>query len=268
MDTVETERIKVRLAETPEEILAAQKLRYKVFFEEDGAKSSVRAGESAIDTHGKKIDTDEFDAHADILIAIDKAAGPDPDAYVVGTYRLMRRKGAAAAGKWYSQAEFDVEKFDSVEGEILELGRSCVAKEYRSAKVMKMMWNALAAYMFDHGIVLMFGCGTFIGTDPGKFAHALSYLYYWHREKGALATRARGGCAHRMDLLPKDRVDAKLAMRQIPALIKGYLRVGAKVGGQCWIDYGFNGVDVCIIFKTKNLRPDYKRHYERMKCKR
>ncbi|MDR1009363.1 MAG: GNAT family N-acetyltransferase [Rickettsiales bacterium] len=265
LDDIKNDRLEVRLAKTPAEILAAQRLRYHVFFEEDGVTNTTRAGDTAIPTHGEKIDIDEFDAVCDHLIAIDLTTNRPAEQSIVGTYRLMRKEGRAKIGKWYSETEFNVEKFNTLEGEILELGRSCVAKSHRNRLTMQMMWNALAAYMFDYKIELMFGCGTFLGTNPDEYADALSYLYYNHVETGAMKISAKGENARPMNLLPKDEIDEAKAMAQMPTMIKGYIRIGARISDSCWIDWGFNGFDVCIIFETKNLRADYLKHYERMK---
>jgi putative hemolysin len=265
IDNIKNERIEVRLAKNAEEIVASQRLRYKVFFEEEGVKSLDRG--DGIDTSAQILkehrDFDEFDPYCDHLVAIDRNAGAKPDDYIVGTYRLMRKDGKKRIGKWYSQTEFDVEKFDAAEGEILELGRACVRADHRDRRTMQMMWNALAAYMFDYDIKIMFGCGTFLGTDPGKYKQALSYLYYNCVARGELEITAKGENARPMDLLPESEVDPAAAMNEIPTMIRGYIRAGAKVSNSLWIDWGFNGFDVCIIFEMKDLKDKYLKHYER-----
>jgi putative hemolysin len=209
IDNVKNERIEVRIAKNTEEIAAAQRLRYKVFFEEEGVKNLDRG--DGIDTSAQIFkehrDFDEFDPYCDHLIAIDRRLGDEPDDYIIGTYRLMRKEGKKRIGKWYSQTEFDVEKFDSVHGEILELGRSCVRSDHRDKQTMQMMWNALAAYMFDYDIKIMFGCGTFLGTDPSKYRQALSYLHYNCVARGALEITAKGENARPLNLLPESEVD-------------------------------------------------------------
>ena len=193
----------------------------------------------------------------------DKNAGNNPEDYVIGTYRLMRKVGAKGVGKWYSQAEFDVEKFNDYDGEVLELGRACVHKDFRSKVVMQMLWNGLAAYMFDFDIKLMFGCGSFLGTDVNSAKEALSYLYYNHTADGKLEINARTENAVPYPLVPKEEIDERKAFISLPTMIKGYLRVGCKVSKSIFVDYSFNTFDVCIIFETKNLKQSYLEHYEK-----
>lgn len=256
LDKVQNDKIQIRLVKNKEELIAAQKLRYKIFFEECGATSSNPQVEI------EKRDFDEFDDFCDHLIAIDKNAGDNPEDYIIGTYRLMRKDGAKKCGKWYSQTEFEVEKFNDYEGEVLELGRSCVAQNHRTKLVMQMLWNGLAAYMFDYDIKLMFGCGSFHGTDLNEYKQALSYLHYNFITSGKLDISAKGENKRAMDLLPKEEVDDKKALLEIPTMIKGYLRAGAKIGNSVWIDWDFNCFDVCIIFEMKDLRAKYLKHYE------
>ena len=255
LDKVQNDKIEIRIIKNEAELHAAQRLRYRVFFEECGAKASPQV-------EAEKRDFDEFDDYCDHLIAVDKNAGDNPDDYIIGTYRLMRKDGAKRCGKWYSQTEFDVEKFSDYDGEVLELGRSCVSADHRTKLVMQMLWNGLAAYMFDYDIKLMFGCGSFHGTDLNEYKQALSYLYYNCVATGNLDITAKGKNKRDMKLLAKDEVDDKEAIRQIPTMIRGYLRAGAKVGNSVWIDWDFNCFDVCIIFEMKNLKENYLKHYE------
>lgn len=255
LDKIKNNKIEVRLIKNPEELIAAQKLRYKIFFEECGAKASPQV-------ELEERDFDEFDDYCDHLIAIDRLAGLNPEDYIIGTYRLMRKEGAAKCGKWYSQNEFEVEKFNDYDGEILELGRSCVAKAHRTQLVIRMLWNGLAAYMFDYDIKLMFGCGSFHGTNIEDYKDALSYLYYNKIVSGNLDIDAKGVNKRPMDLLPKESIDERKAMKEIPTMIKGYLRAGAKIGKSVWIDWDFNCFDICIIFEMKDLKSSYRKHYE------
>ncbi len=256
LENIKNNSFEVRLAKTKEEIIASQKLRYKIFFEEDGAKPSEQVLK-------EQRDFDEFDEYCDHLIAINRNAGDNPEDYIIGTYRLLRKDGAKKLGKWYSQSEFDVEKFMNYDGEVLELGRACVHKDFRTKIVMSMLWNGLAAYMFDYDIKLMFGCGSFLGVNVNEHKEALSYLYYNHVAGGDLEISARTKNAVPYPIIPKEEIDEKRAFLSLPTMIKGYLRVGCKVSKSIFVDYDFNTFDVCIIFETKNLRQDYLNHYEK-----
>ncbi len=256
LDNIKNEKFEVRLAKTPAEIVAAQKLRYEIFFEEDGATPSEQVLK-------EKRDFDEFDEYCDHLIAIDRTCGDNPEDYVIGTYRLLRKDGAKKLGKWYSSAEFDVEKFFDYDGEVLELGRACVHKDFRTKIVMQMLWNGLAAYMFDYEIKLMFGCGSFLGTNVDEHKEELSYLYYNHVAEGNLEINAKTKDAVPYPVIPREEIDEKRAFVKLPTMIKGYLRVGCKVSKSIFVDWSFNTFDVCIIFETKNLKQSYFDHYEK-----
>lgn len=257
LNNIKSEKFEVRLAKNKDEVVAAQKLRYEIFFEEEGAKPSEQV-------KLERRDFDEFDDFCDHLIAIDRTVGDNPEDYVIGTYRLMRKSGAKAVGKWYSQTEFNVEKFNDYDGEVLELGRACVKKEYRTKIVMQMMWNGLAAYMFDYEIKLMFGCGSFLGTNLDDYKQALSYLYYNAVADGELAIDAKTDDRREYPVLKREEVNDLDAFKQLPTMIKGYLRVGCRVSKSIYIDWGFNCFDVCIIFETKKLKQSYLDRYERI----
>ena len=266
--------LQVRLAKTPEEVDAAQALRYQVFYDEMGAIPSPEALVS-------KRDADGMDACCEHLLVLDHAR--EGSEKVVGTYRLIRREAAAKNGSFYSESEFDIGPLINFPGEILELGRSCIHKNYRNGTVMSILWKGLAAYMFRHDIRLMFGCASLHGTDIEKHAVPLSYLYHYHLAAPELRARALPDVYVNMNILPKEafdpeaafdslkfnniKLDPKAGQNSLPPLIKGYLRVGCAIGDGAYIDHQFNTTDVCIIFRTELITDRYLRHYERMEQK-
>jgi putative hemolysin len=245
----------VRLAETEAEMRAGQALRYRIFFDEMGARPSAAAAAS-------RLDADEYDAVADHLLVLDHARGRGVDA-VVGTYRLIRRPAAAQIGAFYSAAEYDIAPILAFPGEVLELGRSCVAAAYRDRMTMQLLWRGIAAYVFHHRIDLMFGCASLPGTDPDVLAVPLSYLAAHHLAPAALRPRALPERHVEMLRLPPGQVDQRAALRDLPPLIKGYLRLGGWVGDGAVIDHAFNTTDVCVVVKTDQVTDKYFRHYER-----
>ena len=182
---------------------------------------------------------------------------------VVGTYRLLRRRGAARLGGFYSAAEYDIAPLVAHPGEILELGRSCVDAAYRQRPAMQLLWSGIAAYVFHHDIALMFGCASLPGTDPGALALPLSYLYYYHLAPPALRPRALAERYVDMRRVAMGAIDAGRALNALPPLIKGYLRLGGFIGDGAVIDEQFNTTDVCILVKTDLITDKYSRHYER-----
>lgn len=267
-DTVNDMRLgslEVRLAREEAEVRAAQQLRYKVFYEEMQAVASpeIAAG---------RRDYDAFDEHCDHLLVLDNALPPEQR--IIGTYRLIRRSAAKKFGRFYSSDEYDISCLVDYPGEVLELGRSCVAVDYRTRSTMQLLWNGLAAYVFQHDIALMFGCASLPGIDPQQHKEALSYLYYHHLAPPGLRPKALPDRYVDMRLLPpesvnaedgieKVKVDPRMGGSNLPPLIKGYLRVGAYVGDGAVIDLQFNTTDVCIIVKTDLMTDRYMKHFER-----
>lgn len=245
----------LRLAESAAEIDAAQRLRFQVFYEEMGARADAAAAAS-------RRDSDEFDAVADHLVVLDHNLGDGAEA-VVGTYRMIRRPGAQKLGRFYSAAEYDIAPLLAFDGEVMELGRSCVAEAYRTRGTLQLLWRGIAAFVFRHRIDLMFGCASLPGTDLDALAPQLSYLRANHLAPPALRPRALADRFVEMDRLPPGAVNARAALGALPPLIKGYLRLGGFVGDGAVIDQQFNTTDVCIVVKTDQVTDKYYRHYER-----
>lgn len=243
--------LQVRLAETAADIDAVQALRYRVFYDEMGARPTDEMAR-------QRRDFDEFDAHCDHLIAIDHTLGE-----VIGTYRYIRRPTAKILGRFYSEAEYDLSKIVAFPGEILELGRSCVDARARNHATLQMMWRGNAAYVFHHKIDLMFGCASLPGTDPDALAEELTYLHLRHLAPPALRVRALPHRYVAMERLPAEAVNPRRALALLPPLVKGYLRLGGFVGDGAVIDQQFNTTDVAVVVQTDLVTEKYYRHYER-----
>jgi putative hemolysin len=256
-----SQQLEVRLASNEHEVSAAQRLRYRVFYEEMAARPRPEVA-------AERRDWDAFDAHCEHLVIIDRTQQPEGD--VVGTYRLLRRIGAAKVGGFYTATEFDIAPLIAHPGEILELGRSCVDRRYRTRAVMHHLWRGLAEYVIRNDIKLMFGCASLPGTDTAALAGALSYLHHYHLAPPALRARALEERYVAMALRPPSEIDpgAEIAVfderatiAALPPLIKGYLRVGGFVGDGAVIDHDFNTTDVCVIVATDRVTEKYLRHY-------
>ena len=246
----------LRLAETPAEVDAAQALRFQVFYREMGAQADAA-------TAAAERDADEFDAVADHLLVLDHDLGDGPGA-VVGTYRLIRRAGAAKLGRFYSESEYDISRLLAYPGEVMELGRSCVAAPYRTRGTLQLLWRGIAAYVYQYRIDLMFGCASLPGTDLDALAPQLSYLHANHLAPPALRPRALPARHVPMDRMPLGAAETRAALNDLPPLIKGYLRLGGFVGDGAVIDAQFNTTDVCIVVKTDLVTEKYAKHYERV----
>lgn len=248
--------LEVRLARNPAEIAAAQEVRYRVFYDELGARKHE------LDSMERR-DADRFDAICDHLLVFDTAlSGPD-HRRIVGTYRLLRQEAAAAAGGFYSDEEFELNKLISRHPgqRFLELGRSCVLPEYRSKRTIEVLWQGIWAYITYYKIGVMTGCASFHGTVPAAHAEALSFLAQNCRTSLDWDVRAVAGRYCAMDLMPGEAVSMKSALAAMPPLIKGYLRVGAKIGDGCVIDHQFGSVDVFIVMPVEEIAARYVSYY-------
>lgn len=245
----------VRLAQTSAEIEAAQALRFRVFYEEMSAHASPE-----MKALGR--DFDPFDEVCDHLLVLDRRRGEGPEG-IVGTYRLIRRSAAVKMGRFYSAAEYDIQKMIDYPGEVLELGRSCIARDARNTATMQMLWRGIALYAYHYNIQVMFGCASLPGVDPAQHAQALSYLYHHHLAPPEIRVRALPSRYVNMDMLEAGSYDPRKAMARVPPLIKGYLRLGGFVGDGAVIDHEFDSTDVFITVKTELVTEKYIRHYER-----
>lgn len=244
--------LEVRLAKDDREIEAIQRLRYQVFYEETASR--LMSPEMA----REKRDFDLFDEVCDHLIAIDHETGE-----VVGGYRLISEEAARAKGGFFTSHEFDLSRLNTYPGRKLELGRACVAVQYRTQRVMALLWQGIEGYIRHYNITLLFGCANFPGIDPSVFDQAFSFLYHFYLVPEWYRPIALPTFSAEMNRLPKEEINVRVAFRQLPPLVRGYLRLGGGVGQGIYIDHNFRSLDVCIVVETKKLAQRYVTHYAR-----
>ena len=252
--------LELRLALTRKDIRRAQKLRYNVFFEEMSAVAP---------THMRllKRDKDPFDRVCDHLLVIDHEYQSGPlkrkKSKVVGTYRLLRQDTADRNFGFYSASEFNISELcrKHPTQRFLELGRSCVLAPYRTKKIVELLWQGIWAYVLHHRIDVMFGCASLEGTDPNKLAEELSFMHHFCLARAPWLTTALPTRHVKMDILTKDKLDPKQALISLPPLIKGYLRLGAKIGNGAVVDYQFGTTDVLILMPVCEIDPKYIEYY-------
>lgn len=244
----------LRLARTPEDVAAAARLRYEVFVEELG-------GDGPLVDHKARQEKDRFDPYFDHLILVDERRAAEDR--VVGVYRLMRLDQAAEAGQFYSEDEYDLTLLRDSGRPLLELGRSCLHRDYRGGTAMMHLWQGLAAYVEEHGVEILFGVASFHGTDIAPLAEPLSLLHHRHLAPPEMRVRALPAHYQAMDLVPEDTIDRTAAMRAVPALIKAYLRLGGTVGEGAFIDRPFNTTDVCLVMDTARINDKMRALYTR-----
>ncbi|MEI4233907.1 GNAT family N-acetyltransferase [Roseovarius sp. D22-M7] len=248
--TAAAPQFRVKLAETESELRDAQGLRYEVFVAELGSDGPM------VD-HAARLERDRFDAFFDHLLLVDDARG----AAVVGVYRLLRGDQAQAAGQFYSEDEYDLAPLHRSGRTLMELGRSCLARPYRGGPGMYHLWQGVADYVATHGIEILFGVASFHGTDHATIAAPLSLLHHRYLAPPDMRVRARPAQFQRMDLVAEDALDPRCAMRQVPPLIKAYLRLGGYVGEGAYVDRLFNTTDVCLIMDTARLTARHRSIY-------
>ncbi|MDI1253635.1 GNAT family N-acyltransferase [Thermomonas sp.] len=248
------QQIEVRLARTGDEIAQAQRLRYEVFYEEYGA----RPDQAML---GSRLDVDPHDAIMDHLLVIDHARSAAAG-QVVGNYRLLPAERLGAGDAFYSSAEFDLAPLLGSGLRLLELGRSCVKREYRALPVLQMLWRGIAEYGASHRIELLFGCASLREGPERSIQAQLALLHHAYLAPPHLRPVALPGRRVEPASLPTDRSDGRRGQRALEPLVRGYLRAGAWIGDGGARDDAFDCVDVCIVMPTSKLTPRYQRHFQ------
>ena len=246
----------VRLTRNKDERRQVRQLRYDVFVEEEGASATE-------EQRALREEYDAYDRYAEYL-------GVFHNGKIVGTYRIIDRNAAEKMGGFYTENEFNISKIKNVGGNIAEMSRACVAREYReNALVMRLLWAGLGEHVMRRKIAVLFGVASWVGTKPVESAQAISYLYYNHLSPlGLRATVLSENFADgvnpklaRMNILPREFIDEDDARRQMTPLIKGYLRLGATFGKGVFIDKPFNTYDVFVMVQTKKIDAAYQKHF-------
>ena len=245
--TLTEPRIEAVWARHQDEVRSAQRLRYRVFVDEMGARLQPLAGTPA--GH----DADAFDDHCEHLL-VQTVESEDAPARVVGTYRVLTPWAAIQAGGLYSETEFDLSALQPLRHDLVELGRSCVDPGFRQGGVIIALWAALGDFMQRKQLGTMVGCASVGMRDGGHFAASL-----WRQLQTSHLAAAEFRVQPRQPL-PVDRLDGHRVV-DAPPLIKGYLRCGARVlGAPAW-DPDFNTADLPLMMHLAELPARYKRHF-------
>jgi putative hemolysin len=232
-------QLSVGLARSEREILQAQKLRYRVFAGELGARLPTR-------TPG--VDHDIYDPFCEHLVVRDENTGA-----VVGTYRILSPENSRKIGNYYSENEFDLTRLQHLRPRMVEIGRSCVDANYRTGATITLLWAGLASYMLENHHDYLIGCASISMADGG---HAAASLYSRLGEHmSPLEYRVFPRCPLPLEALSND------LPAELPPLIRGYLRAGAYVCGDPAWDPDFNTADLPILMPMSRLNRRYARHF-------
>jgi L-ornithine Nalpha-acyltransferase len=246
--------LEVKLATGSKEVNRAQRLRYKVFFEECGAIPDFAC-------RMQRRDCDAYDAICDHLLVLDHAAAklPGGKPKVIGTYRLLRQDVAERHVGFYSAAEFDIGPLLArhPNTRFLELGRSCVLADYRNKRTVELLWHGIWTYVRRHRIDAMFGCASLPGTRPEDFALPLSFLHHHALAPAPWLVEPLINRQIHMDFISRDKIDRHEAVRRLPPLLKGYLRAGARFGSGAVLDAQFRSMDVFVVLPIANIATRY-----------
>ncbi len=237
-------RYTVALARDEEDVRAAQRLRHDVFAGEMGALlASPRPGH----------DVDPFDAYCDHLLVREETTGQ-----VVGTYRLLPPERAAVAGRLYAENEFDLAPLDAIRPGLVEVGRSCVHPDHRDGAVIGLIWAGIARYMTDRGHAWLAGCCSLPLADGGMLAAGT-----WERVRTKHLAPEEYRVRPLLPWVPRPASPAAPpgARTELPALLRGYLRLGAWVCGEPAHDADFGVADLYVLLSMDRVDPRYLRHF-------
>jgi putative hemolysin len=230
------------VASTPDEVRSAQRLRHLVFAEEMGAH---------LHTPTPGLDIDEFDEFCDHLVVRDDHTGE-----AVGTYRMLPPH--KAPGRLYSDSEFDLGALAPLRDLIVETGRSCVHPAHRSGAVINLMWSGIARYLHLHGQRWLAGCASVPLADGGAAAGSVWEVV---QAKHLAPPRLRVTPRHPYAVPATADLTFAQHLKAVPPLLRGYLRLGAWIGGRPALDEDFGVADFFVLLSLDRMDARYMKHF-------
>ena len=240
----------VKLAQNQKEIESAQRLRFEVFNIDmkKGLESSFKTG----------LDCDEYDSLCDHILIIDKTKNR-----TIGTYRLLLRSRLGEEGRFYCEQEFDIENIKKLKGEILEMGRSCVHKDYRSNSILHLLWAGIIEYFKKNGVRYVIGCPSLYTLDPAEISEIFTLIKRKYLAPEIFRVSPKEGKA----VVPLN--DQAMALEgkenrillKLPSLVRSYFKVGALVCGEPAVDREFGTVDLLMLLEVAHMSASYLRRF-------
>ncbi len=253
----------VRVAKSEEEIIAAQKLRYEYLIKEytpDDGACNDGVNPTDVSSALKGIDQDEFDKYCAHLIVINHEL--EDENKIIATYRIMRKSYKDMVGRWYSQAEFNLDNIMPIEEQTMELGRATVHVDHRNNTTLKMLWYGIGAFIVKYNLRYMIGTASFKGEDISKYISELSFLKHFCAMPDEYMAYAQKPDGVEIDAIDKESIDPRRAIMDLPAIIKGYLKTGGcSFSTTAFIDKPFGCIDVLVFFDAENMHEKYAQQF-------
>ena len=246
-------KLTTRLAQTDAELIAAQKLRYQVFCEELSARQKIKMN--------TQLEQEQHDLVCDHLLVLENSTPNHPK--TVGTQRFLVKSSKDNHLKFRSQSEFDLEALAAKHPQknFMELGRSCILEEYRSKRTMELMWHGTWSYAVQNKVDVMTGCASFYAKSIDEIALALGFLSTLSSKDPQWQVTPTSSKSTLIKQFENLVVEPKKAIRSLPPLIKGYLRLGAFFSDHAVIDEDFGTIDIAVILPVTNINPRYVNYY-------
>ncbi|MFK7732254.1 MAG: GNAT family N-acetyltransferase [Pseudomonadales bacterium] len=242
-ESIQAGRFVVRFANNAKEVQDAQALRYRTLFVEQGG----RVTDNMLETGREE---DKLDDVAHHVIVIDREQANKP---VVGTLRLVSSVALSANQRFYTEQAYNIDCLRARYNKLLELSRFCIDPDGRSGAILKLIWKFTLQFIIAERFDLMLGCASFPGTDTSKHQSIMSYLYQNNLAPEELRVTAVSGNSVRLDSFLAEDAEWREAKRSVPTLLRGYLKVGAKITDTAIIDPVFNTVFVGIYVDARDM---------------
>ena len=231
-------RYRVRFAETPDDVLAAQRLRTRAFRgEEPGA-----------------LDADDFDHLCEHVLVEDQKTGA-----LVCCFRFLPLTGGRDIARSYSAQYYELSALESFEGRMVEMGRFCIDPGVKDPDILRVAWGAMTAYVDEHGVELLFGCSSFHGTDADDYLDAFAMLKARHLAPKRWLPKVKAPKVFRFAQKLRRKPDVKQAMMRMPPLLRTYLLMGGWVSDHAVVDNHMNTLHVFTGLEIKAIPPARKR---------
>jgi putative hemolysin len=228
------------MALSADEVRAAQRLRFEVF--------NLELNEGLAESHFTGLDIDPFDAVCQHLVVEHVPTGE-----IVGTYRLQSGESAAANIGYYSEREFDFEPYDSLRGEMIELGRACVHADHRNFNLLHLLWRGIANYALEHNARFLIGCSSLTSQDPSVGAAMYRQLFDKFLARSEWRTVPHPAFRCNVDLASSGGAP--------PKLMRAYLAIGAKICGPPALDREFGTIDFLTLLDLHAIPAIVRAHF-------